>query len=86
METDADQVKTNVTEGDFGGDGARQVLGAAMKAIEYFDQVLIVGLTADSEETHIYHSSMSNAELALILARVSGYGTLVINGWSDNND
>ena len=82
METSKDQVETNVLEADFGGTGPRQALGSAMKDIEYFKQILVVGLS-DSEETTIYHSEMSHAELALMLARVSGYGSLVINGWSD---
>lgn len=82
MAGDEDQIRTNVLEPDFGGTGARQALGQVMKDIDHYSQILIICLS-DTEETIVYHSEMTNAELALLSARVSGYSSLVINGWGD---
>lgn len=71
-----------ILQADFGGAGPRQVLGDAMKDVEHFKQIIVLGMN-DSGEVEIYSSEMTNAELALMAIRMSGYSTLVINGWEE---
>jgi len=84
MEKLTDQVEknSNILEAEFGGEGARQVLGAVMKDVEHYSQVIIIGLK-DNQETEIWASAMTPAELALMTARLSGYAAIEINGWGE---
>jgi hypothetical protein len=83
MERDVNKV--NVISPDFGGVGPRQCLGEAMKDVEHFSQIIVIGLNEEGE-TQIYASEMRNAELALISARLQGYALAVVNDWEDSGD
>ena len=69
-----------VIEGDFGGIGPRQALGAALKESDEMDCVLLISISEGSV-TSIFHSEMTKLQMALILAKVQGYCLGVINDW-----
>ena len=82
METNEDPIeeKSNILNADFGGYGARQTLGAAMKDVEHFRSAFIVCIS-DCGEVAIYQSEMEMKDLALIGMKVQGYVLGAVNGW-----
>lgn len=82
MERDEDQVTGKVIQGDFGGNGPRQVVGAAMMDVEYFRDVIIIVTTIDGR-TLMYSSDLTPEQLALLSAKLSGYSLTVANGWGE---
>lgn len=82
MERDKDQI-SNVIAGDFGGNGPRQVLGAAMRDVEYIKDILIACNTVDGK-TLMYSSEITPEALALLYAKISGYTLTVANEWGES--
>ena len=74
--------KSNVLDVEFGGEGPRQVVGTALKDIEYFKEAMVVAIGIDGE-LYIYHSAMDMKDLALIGANVQGYTLMLINDWEE---
>lgn len=83
-----DQVteETNVLEAEFGGVGPRQILGAAMKDVEHYRQVIVMAIDDRDGDPIMWATEMTKAEMALLSMRLSGYASLVINDFDEVGD